>query len=167
MNHLRYNRVATKAIYMKYSFKKNPDFSLTNTVPDPYIKSSECTDTPLSISYFDWKPIIDDYINCIGEVLISGNNFKIPLFMGEIQLRKIKMKTVIDRIASKKEGRSVERKGTDCDNYVLRIKWSRGNKEAKLSYKYHWTAYANTSLLKKAYARCENDYTYINNFRDI
>ncbi len=167
MNHLRYNRVGPKAIYMDYSYKKNPDFSLTNTVPDPYIKGKDVSDHNFSMTYFDWKPIIDDYINCIGEVLTSGNTFKMPLFMGELELRKLKLKNGVDRVASQKEGKTVTRKGSDYDNCALRLKWIRDGRYAKLSYKWHWSAYANTSLLRKAYKKCDTDFTYINNFRDI
>jgi hypothetical protein len=161
----RSKRITIKDFYQGYTYKKNPNYS--NTIPDPYVKQKDVTDHKYSLTYAEWLPIVEDYLECAAEVLTEGNRIKLPHNLGEFVLMKMKCRRFLDYVKSKDQGQQVYHAINSYDNYVLKLKWVRDIRTAIFPFKWSWHLDSTRELLLRGYKKCDKDYTHIYKFIDF
>ena len=162
----RLKNITSKQLYFGYPYKKNLPHAF-NTVPDPYIRKQDLSDSPDALDYQQWCKLMDIYLGIFREILASGNKFKMPHMMGILEINKYKAKRFLDFVASAKAGKRIYMGRNGLDNMALELVWKRGWRHAKLNFKWHWKVKINRKFVKSIYDRCNADYTYINKFEDI
>lgn len=162
MNSSRYKRRTLVDIYRLYPYKKNIVTS-GNTVPLPFVKSSEVTDTKVSCDWIEWSEIVSLYIEKLKIHLEEGNTIELAPRSGEFKLSKLKITRLIDKVRSGKEGRTVKIFKNNVDNYFICSKWTKSKANIKLSS--YWRIRLNKSWLARMYKDCEKDYTKIYKLR--
>lgn len=163
MNLSRCKRKTLIDIYYFYKFKKNIP-SKPETIPVPFIKYSECTDTNLSVDWYEWKEIILLYISKLKDHMEQGNSIELGPKLGAFHLAKFKAKRFIDKIKCKEKGKTVKMMKNNIDNYFITGEWLRGR--IRLKMKSYWKIKLNAKWLRKIYLACEKDYTKIYKIRD-
>jgi len=165
MSKVRYKSVTLLDLFYEYPYKQNIPHSL-NTIPTPYIKKEECIYNTMTLDYNQWKAIVLRYLELICEDLKEGNTFKMPLMLGKLEIRKIKISRFFDRVKSAKQEKQVFIKNNGHENRFLIIDWIRTYREANFSFKWHWRLTGNRSFLRGLYKEAETDYTFLNRFKD-
>ena len=163
MNSSRCKRITLIDFFYLYSFKKNI-LSKLGTIPTPFIKHSECTDTSNSVNWYEYKEIILLYLDKLKLYMENGNSIELGTKLGEVRLTKFKANRFIDKVKSKKEGRVVKMMRNNVDNYFIAGDWKRGM--VRLKMKSFWKIQLNKVWLRKIYLACEKDYTKIYKIRD-
>jgi len=152
-----------KDIFMFYPYKVNFDTS-DGTIPSPYIKREDIVENEFSLNFKQWSNVVERYLELSAEVLLSGNKLELPLRMGHLQIRKIKMNKFLDKKQSREQHKKVYVVKPNPDGYYLKLFWDKNYKICFLKFKWHWKITFNRKLIREAYRRCENDFTYINKF---
>jgi len=163
MNLSRCKRKTLIDIYYTYKYKKNIPHP-TNTVPFPFIKYSECTDTKLSADWQEWKLVIQAYIEKLKLLLEEGSSIMLESNLGEFFLAKAKAKKFRDFKKSKEQQKLIHFAKNNIDNYFITYGWVRVKASSK--FKWYWTIKLNRVWLRRMYLACEKDYTKIYKIRD-
>lgn len=149
--------------YKEYPYRKNPEF--TGTIPLPYVKKEEESTHKYSLTFQEWKSILESIVEEIFvQILSVGLTWNIGSNLGSITIRKHKCKTFLDKIESGKQGKQVRKLRNKHDNYMLFAVWER--KKYALKHKWLWRFYLTDKVLRRMYLMCESDYTYIYKFQD-
>lgn len=151
---------------MHYPAKKNIEYK-TNAVPYIYVKKEEQVFNEFTLDFNQWSLIIRRYISLIKECLLNGERIELPLRMGYLQIKKVKVDRFLDKILSAKNNKQVYIKSANTSGYYLKLHWDRSYTHCFLQFKWHWNILVNRTLIKEAYHRCDNDYTYIHKFSDL
>ena len=150
-------------IYYLYKYKKNIPHKI-GTIPVPFIKQSECTEHSNSVDWYEWKTIINLYIEKLKLSMEEGNSIEFGGKHGLIHLIKYQATRFIDFKKSKEQGKVVRFARNNIDNYFISAEWLRGTIRIRL--KSYWKISLNTRWLRKMYLACEADYTKIYKIRD-
>lgn len=155
MSLARYKKLTLIDVYLKYPFKKNIKTSL-NTIPQPFIKHSECTDTKLSVDWKQWSEIVSLYIEKLKLHIEDGNGVELGTRQGNFMLQKVKLKSFVDRKKSAEQGKQVRFAKNNIDNYYFLPSWGKTDKWRFRSF---WTIKLNRQWMCDLYKKCELDYT--------
>lgn len=148
--------------YSFYPHRKNPPPS--STIPIPYIKASDVSNHKYALTHVEYKDIMTDIFESIGNKLLEGEVWRVGSGIGEIVLCKIKCRKFVDRIKSKAAGKTVSFAKNGYENYMVIPEWERLH--YPLSNRWLWRFKADTKLKKQVYLRADEDYTYLHKFRD-
>lgn len=134
--HIR-NCIVLPDIYLKYPHKT---YDVTSsTVPYPYFPKEEITDNELSLTYKEWRAIIDDYFTLVRSEMAHGKTFDIPNNLGHIAPVKYRRKGInksIDWLATNKAGSVRYRKNSDIfSRWATSFMW---RKWEKFKFKVIW-----------------------------
>jgi hypothetical protein len=120
----------------------------TKGITKPYVPKEERTSTPFSLTYLEWRVIIDEYIKVLEEHLLEGTTIKIPHF-GELAMVKRKcFVNPIDwnktkRIYGAQKGKDakdiklIRHKNLSTDSHRWLIEWAKLG-DAKLKHSNLW-----------------------------
>jgi len=150
-------------IYYTYKFKKNLPFK-DGTIPVPFIKQSECTDTPNSVDWYEWRDIVLAYIEKLKLAMEQGESIELGPKLGAFHLCKFKADRFIDLKKSKEQGKVVKMMRNNIENWFIAPEWIRGR--VRLKMKTYWKIKLNRRWVRKIYLACEKDYTKIYKIRD-
>lgn len=145
-----------------YKYRKNPSFE--KTIPVPYIKKEDESTHKYSLTYHQWKSILEDILIRIEEELIDGQRWVIGSHLGEISIRKKKCKSFVDYKKSKEEGQQVRRARNGFDNIMIFSDWER--LQYPLTNRWLWRFKLKRTLKLKIYNNAEKDYTFLNRYLD-
>lgn len=159
--------------FFAYPYKK----WIQNTagVTKPYVKKEDRTSTPFSLTYKEWKHIIDTYLDVLAKHILEGDIVKIPHF-GELSM--VKRKTRINPIDWNKTkklcGRQKGKKAKDItlirhknlvtDGHLWMIEWAKlGDSKLKHSSLWRIKSLKGFNKMARETFRGSNVYRY----RDI
>jgi hypothetical protein len=160
----RNKMITEKDIYYFYPYKKNPP-STGNTIPQPYVKKTDISDHRYTLTYDVWLSIIEDYISEVQTILFKGRIFKLPNFLGNLQLKKYKLKKRIDWGKTRREGKKVYDNSTDI--YRIIIKWNRNYKICRFKNSAHWKIRMGSGFANKLYQKSLDDPNYQYSIIDV
>ena len=163
MNLSRCKRKTLIDIYYKYPFKKNLPHKL-GTIPVPFIKQADCTNTSNTVDWYEWRDIVNLYIEKLKLYMEEGNSIELGPKLGAFHLIKYKANRFIDLKKSKEQGKVVKMMRNGIDNYYIAPEWIRG--KVRLKMKTYWKITLNRKWLRGIYLACETNYTKINKIRD-
>lgn len=163
MNSSRCKRRTLIDFYYFYPFKKNIP-SNPGTIPTPFIKQSDCTDTPNSVDWYEYKEIVSLYVEKLKQSMEDGNHIEFGPRLGIVHLTKFKATRFIDKIKSRDQGKVVKMMRNNIDNYFITCEWKRGM--VRLKMKSYWKIKLNRKWLRTIYLECEKDYAKIYKIRD-
>ncbi len=164
MNLSRCKRRTLIDIYYLYPYKKNIPFK-EGTIPMPFIKHSECTNTKLSVDWFEWQIIIKCYLKKLKEYLEEGNSIELGSNTGEFRLARVKSKRFLDFKKSKEQNKQVYRTISDADGHLIIPSWNR--KKKLIKYSGFWQIKLNQTWLREMYVKCSKNYTQIYKLKSI
>lgn len=156
-------------LYKKYNY---PCWDLgllsKNIVPLPYIPIKEVNcDHKYSLEYKKWKEIVMTYLKYVKLYLFTGKEFKLPHFMGTLQLRKYKGGG-IDWGHFHQTGDIIKHKNRHTLGYRPILKWYRNRKICKLKFKWHWSIYPSKKVYNKEISNwLMEDFSRINKLINI
>ena len=112
--------VTFRDLYQYYPYKKN----IEGVVIQPYVKKSECTNTPESLNFYEYRKILSVYFKYLIQYFLQGGIFEMPHSkLGRLHLYKYRApgiiakrfneKYIIDNIHSSK--------------YRVILKWDKKN----------------------------------------
>jgi len=157
-------RISIKDIFKFYPYKKNI-VTTGNTIPQPYIKKSdEVLDDDRSIDFNQWSDVIEDYIEIITDVLVTGKEFKFPNYTGRFQLKKYRTRKTIDWGSTIKSGKKTYFRG---ESYAIILKWYRDYEITRLQKRFHWKLRMGTNLKKAIYNKTLQNKNYVYNILDV
>jgi nucleoid DNA-binding protein len=151
-----------KDFFMKYPYRKNPEY--TGTIPVPYIKKEEVSKHKWTITYDEYAEIIKDIFEEIAKKLQEGETWEIGSRLGHFTLKKAKVKTFFDRVASNNAGKVVKKARNDYENYMIVSDWER--KFIPLRNKWLWRFSLVRGLYREIYEKTDKDFTHIHKFKD-
>lgn len=163
MNLSRCKRRTLIDIYYLYKYKKNFQVK-PGTIPVPFIKQSECTDHPNSADWYEWRDVVNLYLEKIKAYLEEGNSIELGHRLGEFRLERFKCDRFIDFKKSKEAGKVVRFAKNNTDNYFISYEWSRS--KIYLKMKFYWKIKLNDKWLRSIYLACEKDYSKIYKIRE-
>lgn len=150
--------------YLTYPYKKNYR-TPNNTVPVPFIKNSEVTNTDKSLDYKQYLEIITLFSELKGMDLVEGIPYIPKPKIGTIEFRKYK---ILDKHLVKyvKEWRlrNYFNNTVGQDRYCIKSTWER-IKRSPVN-RVSWRVKINQNLYRKVYEHCEIDYKYMFKFKD-
>lgn len=83
--------VSDHDIYKGYRFKKRHitiNKEGKNIVHAPYIPLKESTNEEFSLTFPEWKKLVNEYWNIVVDELVEGNQFELPKGLGHIRMMK-------------------------------------------------------------------------------
>lgn len=163
MNLSRCKRRTLIDIYYLYKFKKNIKVK-PGTVPVPFIKASECTEHPNSADWYEYRDVVNLYIEKLKAHLEEGNSIELAHKLGEFRLERFKCNRFIDFKKSKEQGKLVRFAKNNVDNYFISYNWARS--KVYLKMKFYWKVKLNDAWLRSIYLACEKDYSKIYKIRE-
>lgn len=135
-------RITLRDIYLGYSYKFRDIES--KTIPIPYFPKDQITQHTHSLTYKEWKKIIQIYLkHLVLYLLTTGFKFKIPSRLGILQLKKYKSKSTPDwgktrEVYGHTNVKPIMFKNTHTQGYKPIIKWYREGQNAKFKFKWYW-----------------------------
>lgn len=144
--------------YGFYPFRKNIPCK-EGTIPQPYVKLSEVSDNKMALDFNEYNEILECIFKKIQERLVEGEEWHLNRYLGYIQLKKIKVKKILDLVKSKESGKRIYRLKNDHDNYMIMAQWFRRHSHFK--NRWLWRFIPVKEMLKEVYKRNLEDYTYI------
>lgn len=159
----RNKTITEKDIYHFYPYRKNPIVT-GKTIPQPYVKKEEESNHPHSLTYNEWKGIIDDYLIELRNHLYNGKLYTLPKQLGTLQLKKYKTYKQVDWNETNKQKKKVFY--NDINSYNVIIKWFRSVKNSNFVFKFHWKIRM-TSTFRRDLSKRLNDPNYIYNIVDV
>jgi hypothetical protein len=155
-------------LYILYPYKYYDTSS--STVPFPYFSKDKITNEKQSLTYKEWRVIIETYLKLVVQDILEGVPFIMPISIGRIELRKNKRrsrKKILDKPATSKAGKAVFYPPSHIlSKYCLYVKWYR--QKNKFAHKYLWRFKINKKALGEFIGRViEKDPTIINKINDV
>jgi len=150
-------------IYFFYPYKKNIQCPI-NVVPRPFVKYADCTDTPLSADWYEWKEVIVIYLEKLKKFLEDGNSIELGSKLGAFHLTKLKTTKFVDFKKSKEAGKVIKFTKSSADNYYIMTSWAK--RKVSLKLKNMWRIKINRAWVRSIYKSCEQDYSKIYKIRD-
>jgi hypothetical protein len=166
----RWERVTLQEMYIKYPYKWKDINSAT--VPLPYFPAKDITDTEYSMSYKQWKTLVNLYFKLVIEYMQEGLAYDLPQNLGNLHVKKVKG-SGIDWDATKKkygsqkgqkEIKKVYMDNTYTDGYYPIVKWYRLDK--LLKYKWLWD-FKPTQICKKVAKHWNEDNSNVYKISDV
>jgi len=138
---------------------------LSNTIPNnPYIpKDKLVCDHKYSLDKDQWRTIIIKYLDNLKEEILTGNPFKMPNRMGDLQAYKYKGGG-IDWVKSKKLGKRIKYNNFFTGGFKPLIKWNRI--PAKLYNKWYWVIKLVPGFSNKIGSMLLKNPSIINNYNE-
>jgi nucleoid DNA-binding protein len=166
-NSKRKKRVTLKEIYLKYPHKWRNLKS--NTIELPYFPASEITNNEYTLSYQDWKKVINSLLECYKEVLVSGNTLLLPHALGRLNIKKYRPKNPrLDFAHYAKTGEKIYHSNLHTDGYCPILYWNyRHNTHAKFKYKRHWSVTFVDTFWNNVSKMIQEDSSIIYNFEEV
>lgn len=162
-------RITLQELYQKGYTYPCWDLELLNKniVPRPYVPISKLKcDHEYALDFYKWREIVDTYLKYLLLYLRTGKEFKLPFFMGFLQLRRYKGGGH-DWQYWKKYKVLRKYKNVHTQGYRPVIKWYRHTKHCRLNKRWHWKI----DLTPKAWSEYSDwlmkDFTRINNLINI
>lgn len=151
-------------IFMKgYPYKRNFPFK-PNTTPQPYIKKEDVSLHEFACDYHLFKKVVEGYLDYCVENLIEGNPWRLDFGLGEIRIKKFKIKFIKDKTVLKTDPTKLYRRSLMPDDYYLVTRWSR--KYLGVKSKYNWMFSLARPHLVKCYNRVKKDNAHIYKYQD-
>ena len=153
-------------IYLKgYPHKKNFIKNI-NTVPYPFIKHKDVSTHEYATDYILFRNIIYGYLDYIMEDIKEGNLWKLNFGLGEIRLKKIKHKFLVDisKMAGVENPDTQYKRIQTPDDYFLVARWHRRTMNVKL--KYNWIIHLSRKVLRDCYDRVNKNHNHIYKYID-
>lgn len=155
-NKLKYNRptkrIVNKHIYLQYPFKTYDVTS--NTVPKPYFSKDHITYTDKSVTYQEWREVINRINQKLLEELFLGDELKLPSGLGVIRIEKYKPNKRTDYRSSN------EIDNWHTDGFCPTLKWYKAPfKNAKL-WNVRLPKSATTKLSKLLHSKPKEIYNF-------
>lgn len=160
----RNKTITEKDLFYFYPYKKNMPV-VGKTIPQPYIKKKDESNHRFSLTYDIWLSVLEDYIDEISNILLRGKIIKLPLFLGELQLKKYKLNRKIDWGESRKANKKIYMNPHEL--YAIIVKWNRHHKVCKFKNYYHWKISMNSGLGRKIFEAHQKDPNYQYTIRDV
>lgn len=160
-------RVTMYDIYLRYPHKWKDVHS--NTVPKPYFPNEEITNNRFSLSYKEWRNIMNELVKEYADLLLSGKKLDPKKAMGYFQLHRYKpARPNLDFKHYRETGEKRYEKNPHTDGFCPLIVWNRSYKtKAKLKYKSYWKISFTDMIWKIISRRLLKDGNYIYNFDEI
>lgn len=143
-------RYTLKDLYSCYSFKKRPH----NRYPTfPYVPKQEDTDTEYSLTYKEWKTLVDKYFEFIlDKVLFKGMDYVLPHNLGTLSIQKYKGEANrIDFFKTLQTGVYHYHDNTHTDNWCPMLVWDK-----PLRYRHVYSSMWRIKLTKNASTKLSN-----------
>ena len=96
MSKSRYKSVGIIDFFYEYPYKQNIPHS-GNTIPTPYIKKEDVSLHEFACDYHLFKKVVEGYLDYCVENLIEGNPWRLDFGLGEIRIKKFKIKFIKDK----------------------------------------------------------------------
>lgn len=161
----RDKRITIKDMFSFYPYKKNIKTD-GNTIPQPYIKKSDVIeDHPESIDFNQWQSVVNDYLDIVIEVLLTGKEYSFPNYLGKLQFRKYKTTRLINWRETSLQNKKVYYRNKDSLRVIL--KWYRDYKIARFRYRFHWKIRMAKKLSMALHEKITKHHGYIYNILDI
>lgn len=144
-------RIGLEELYLMYPHKV---YGVTSR---PYVSKKEHTDNEYSLTYGEWKEILQEYFGEFLDDLFTGLPMELPYNLGVLRIKKYKRKASLSFAKSiQKYGHShrdnhqwVYEKLPMTEGYGLLVDWKKGNRRATELYRFQ---IAKCEFLK----RCSN-----------
>lgn len=137
-----------------------------NIVPLPYIPKDKIKcGHKYSLTYKEWKLIVECLFKYIMLYLQEGLELKLPHNMGYLQLKKWKSRS-LDKLHFVKTGERRWKKHVETGGYKPIIKWKRYNKDAHFRNKSVWKITFVRGQWRKLIEYLQENYSNINKLVD-
>jgi hypothetical protein len=144
-------RIGLEELYLYYPHK------VCNITTRPYVPKKEHTENEYSLSYPEWKAILQEYFGEFLNELFTGLPVELPYNLGVLRIKKYRRRITqsfaksIQRFGhSHRENKTwVYEKLPMTDGYGLLVDWKKGNRRATELYRFK---IAKSEFLK----RCSN-----------
>lgn len=157
-------RIGLMEIYMKgYPYKRNLPFK-PNTQPQPYIKKDDVSLHEFACDYHVFKKVVEGYLDYVVEDMIEGNAWRLNFGLGEIRIKKFKVRFIKDIIALKDNPKPTYRRALTPDDYYLATRWHRG--QMRVKSKFNWMFSLVRPHLVECYSRINKNNLYIYKYQD-
>jgi hypothetical protein len=131
-------RIGLEELYLMYPHKVH------GVTTRPYVTKKEHTDNKYSLSYPEWKSILEEYFVEFLDELFVGLPVELPYNLGVLRVKKFKrrIKQSIPKsiskygVSHKEKGLWVYEKLPMTDGYGLLVDWKKGNRRATELYKF-------------------------------
>ena len=152
-------------IFLKgYPYKRNFPFK-PNTTPQPYIKKEDVSLHEYACDYHLFKNVVEGYLDYIVENMVEGNPWRLNFGLGEIRVKKMKVKFIKDKTLLKDtEPSKIYRRSLMPDDYYLATRWSRSS--MTVPSKFNWMFSLVRPHLVECYNRVNKDNTHIYKYQD-
>lgn len=161
----RNKRISIKEFFYFYPYKKNPPI-VGKTIPQPYVKQEdEKPDHDCSLTYNEWRLIVDSYIDAVKKVVMTGREVMLDNYMGTLGLKKYPISRRIDYKQTRLTGKKVY--FTTPNQYQILLKWRRTHSNARFNYKFHWRVKPVKTFTGEWFKRTEKDPDFIYNIPDV
>lgn len=159
-------RIGLTEIYLKgYPYKRNYPFK-PNTIPQPYIKKEDISLHEYACDFHLFRNVVEGYLDYVIESMIEGNAWRLNFGLGEIRIKKFKVKFIKDKtlLPGTVEPKNIYRRALMPDDYYLAARWHRGTMRVKL--KYNWMVTLVRPHFVECYNRIKKDNTHIYKYQD-
>lgn len=160
-------RLSLNDLYQSYSYKKNIEHP-PNTIPVPYVKKDEVTDTKYSLTHKEWEFIVSTYLDILKEKLFQGKVITLPYKLGRLFMIKVKNTTGVNKIKSRDAGERVysDLKQVNDGGVFFKLCWDRRFKISSLKTRWFWKVRLVRSYLRSFYEEHEKDFTFEHRFQE-
>lgn len=166
MNKSSNKTIGLVEIYLKgYPYKRNFPFKVS-TVPYPYIKKEDVSLHQYACDFHVFRDVVEGYLDYIMEELIEGNLWRLYFGMGEIRIKKLKHKFLIDVVSMKgmEAPPKQYKRILTPDDYFLGARWHRSTVNVK--WKYNWMFKLARPIFRECYKRINNNNNHIYKYQD-
>jgi hypothetical protein len=147
------NKITIKDFFLKYPYKKKPDVTYVSL---PYFPKEEETNHKYSLTYSEYKNVLNTYFEYVSEYLLQGDVFSMPERLGALKLIKYK----IENIGDKKTYYKTYINNIHSQNYRVILRWE--HQKYPVPFGKFWKLSTVKTFNFKLFKKLTEDLTSIN-----